>query len=63
MRQWSRKVKKHESALMLVPVFYVDRPISDGREGEQVRIAVNGQTAARLPLCSTRSETPMWLRR
>ena len=44
MRQWSRKVRKHESALMLVPVFYVDRPISDGREGEQVRIAVNGQT-------------------
>ena len=64
MRQWSRKVRKHESALMLVPVFYVDRPISDGREGEQVRIAVNGQTGlARLPSCLTRSETPAWLRR
>ena len=35
MRQWSRKVKKHESALMLVPVFYVDRPISDGREANR----------------------------
>lgn len=29
---------------MLVPIYYVDRPASDGREGEQVRIAVNGQT-------------------
>ena len=29
---------------MLVPVYYVDRPASDGRDGEQVRIAVNGQT-------------------
>ena len=29
---------------MLVPIYYFDRPASDGREGEQVRIAVNGQT-------------------
>lgn len=28
----------------MVPVYYVDRPAADGRDGEQVRIAVNGQT-------------------
>lgn len=28
----------------MVPVYFVDRPASDGRDGEQVRIAVNGQT-------------------
>lgn len=28
----------------MVPVYFVDRPASDGRNGEQVRIAVNGQT-------------------
>ena len=44
MRQWARNVRKHASGLMLVPVYYVDRPASDGRDGEQVRIAVNGQT-------------------
>ena len=28
----------------MVPVYFVDRPAEDGRDGEQVRIAVNGQT-------------------
>ena len=28
----------------MVPVYFVDRPATDGRDGEQVRIAVNGQT-------------------
>ena len=28
----------------MVPVYFVDRPASDSRDGEQVRIAVNGQT-------------------
>ena len=28
----------------MVPVYYVDRPATDGCDGEQVRIAVNGQT-------------------
>lgn len=44
MRQWARNVRKHASGLMLVPIYYVDRPASDRRDGEQVRIAVNGQT-------------------
>ena len=30
--------------MVLVPVSFVDRPASDSRDGEQVRIAVNGQT-------------------
>ena len=28
----------------MVPVYFVDRPATDGRDVEQVRIAVNGQT-------------------
>lgn len=28
----------------MVPVYFVDRPATDSRDGEQVRIAVNGQT-------------------
>ena len=44
LRTWTYNVRKHTSGLMLVPIYYVDRPASDGREGEQVRIAVNGQT-------------------
>ena len=44
LRAWSRKVRKHKDGLVMVPVYYVDRPAADGRDGEQVRIAVNGQT-------------------
>lgn len=44
MKSWARNIRKHGSGLMLVPVYYFDRPASDGREGEQVRMAVNGQT-------------------
>lgn len=44
LRTWTYNVRKHTSGLMLVPIYYFDRPASDGREGEQVRIAVNGQT-------------------
>ena len=36
MRQWARSVRKHASGLMLVPIYYVDRPASDRRDGEQV---------------------------
>ena len=44
MKSWARNIRKHGSGLMLVPVYYFDRPASDGRKGEQVRMAVNGQT-------------------
>ena len=41
---WARKARKHKDGLVMVPVYFVDRPATDGRDGEQVRIAVNGQT-------------------
>lgn len=44
IRTWARKARKHKDGLVMVPVYFVDRPASDGRNGEQVRIAVNGQT-------------------
>ena len=44
IRKWARKARKHKDGLVMVPVYFVDRPAADGRDGEQVRIAVNGQT-------------------
>ena len=44
IRMWARKARKHKDGLVMVPVYFVDRPATDGRDGEQVRIAVNGQT-------------------
>lgn len=44
IRKWARKARKHKDGLVMVPVYFVDRPAEDGRDGEQVRIAVNGQT-------------------
>lgn len=44
IRTWARKARKHKDGLVMVPVYFVDRPASDSRDGEQVRIAVNGQT-------------------
>ena len=44
IRAWARKARKHKDGLVMVPVYFVDRPAADGRDGEQVRIAVNGQT-------------------
>lgn len=31
----------------MVPVYFVDRPATDSRDGEQVRIAVNGPDGPR----------------
>lgn len=45
IRAWARKARKHKDGLVMVPVYFVDRPASDSRDGEQVRIAVNGQAA------------------
>ncbi len=44
IRTWARKARKHKDGLVMVPVYFVDRPATDSRDGEQVRIAVNGQT-------------------
>lgn len=44
IRAWARKARKHKDGLVMVPVYFVDRPATDSRDGEQVRIAVNGQT-------------------
>ena len=44
IRTWARKARKHKDGLVMVPVYFVDRPVSDSSDGEQVRIAVNGQT-------------------
>ncbi len=44
IRKWARKARKHKDGLIMVPVYFVDRPAEDTRDGEQVRIAVNGQT-------------------
>ena len=44
IRTWARKTRKHKDGLVMVPVYFVDRPATDSRDGEQVRIAVNGQT-------------------
>ena len=44
IRAWARKARKHKDGLVMVPVYFVDRPASDSRDGERVRIAVNGQT-------------------
>ncbi|MFR7732150.1 MAG: hypothetical protein ACLU7D_01580 [Collinsella sp.] len=44
IRTWARKARKHKDGLMMVPVYFVDRPATDSRDGEQVRIAINGQT-------------------
>ena len=41
---WARKARKQKDGLVMVPVYFVDRPATDSRDGEQVRIAVNGQT-------------------
>ena len=58
LRKWARKARKHKNGLVMVPVYFVDRPTADGRDGEQVRIAVNGQTGrAAAVVFSERRET------
>lgn len=44
IRTWARKARKHKDGLVMVPVYFVDRPASDSRGGGQIRIAVNGRT-------------------
>lgn len=45
IRAWARKARKLKDSLVMVPAYFVDRPATDSRDGEQVRIAVNGQAA------------------
>lgn len=45
IRAWARKACKLKDSLVMVPAYFVDRPATDSRDGEQVRIAVNGQAA------------------
>ena len=42
-----RVCRKHKDGLVMVPVYFVDRPATDSRDGEQMRIAVNGRAARR----------------
>lgn len=44
IRAWARKARKHKDGLVMAPAYFVDRLATDSRDGEQVRIAVNGQT-------------------
>lgn len=34
IRTWARKARKHKDGLVMVPVYFVDRPASDSRDGE-----------------------------
>ena len=43
IRAWARKARKHKDGLVMAPAYVVDRSATDSRDGEQVRIAVNGQ--------------------
>ena len=45
IRAWARKARKLKDSVVMVPAYFVDRPATDSRDGEQVRIAVNGQAA------------------
>ena len=45
IRAWARKTRKHKNGLVMVPAYFVDRSATDSRDGEQMRIAVNGQAA------------------
>lgn len=42
--QWSTDLRGHKYAYMMVPIYYIDKRPSDGKDTLQVRIAVNGQT-------------------
>lgn len=44
IRAWAHKAHKHKDGLVMAPAYFVDRSATDSRDGEQVRIAVNGQT-------------------
>lgn len=63
IRAWARKARKHKDGLVMVPVYFVDRPASDSRDGEQVRIAVNGRRVARPRWClATSAKRISWRR-
>lgn len=40
----ARDFREHKSSTVLLPVYYLDKRVSDGKKDMQVRLAVNGQT-------------------